>query len=63
MIEIDALAALEVYTAQSNLFLDFVRGRYPELSEGEAIQLATETLIKLIQILSEYEPVSKDTKA
>jgi hypothetical protein len=63
MIKIDAVAALETYTAETNLFLDFVRGRYPELSEGEAVQLATETLRKLIQLLSEYEPVSKDTEA
>ena len=63
MIEIDTLDALKSYTVQTRLFLAYVRSRYPELSEGEAIQLATETLIKLIQILSEYEPVSKDTKA
>ena len=62
MIEIDALTALETYTAETNLFLNFVRSKYPELSEGETIQLATETLRKLIQLLSEYEPPSKDTE-
>jgi hypothetical protein len=63
MIKDEVVTALETYTAQTNLFLNFVCSKYPELSEGEAIQLATETLRKLIQLLSEYEPPSKDTEA
>jgi hypothetical protein len=62
MIKNEALAALEAYAAQSNLFLDFVRSRYPELSEGEAVQVATVTLKKLMQLLSQYEPSNKDTE-
>ena len=63
MIEIDAFDALKTYTVQTHLFLGYVRSRYPELSEGEVIQLATETLRKLVQLLSQHEPPSKDIKA